>query len=73
MTRTQFIDCAGNRMAATFGLPYSGGLTFWDNGATTGFTSNNNLFFTPTYSSKPGDRSLTWCCWPSMSKTTWVS
>lgn len=42
----------------------TGGLTFWDNGATTGFTSNNNLFFTPTYSSKPGDRSLTWCCWP---------
>jgi len=50
--------------AATAPGAGGGGLTFWDTNAITGFTSNNNLFFTPGYQSKPGDRSLTWCCWP---------
>lgn len=30
-----------------------------------GFVQNNNLFFTPTYSSSPGDLSLMWCCYAS--------
>jgi hypothetical protein len=37
----------------------SGGLTMWKD-SQTGFTSNNNLFFTPGYQSQPGDRSLVW-------------
>jgi hypothetical protein len=32
-------------------------------GGTSGLTSNNNLYFTPTYTSTPGDRSITWCCY----------
>ncbi|MBI3539543.1 MAG: hypothetical protein HY076_04665 [Candidatus Eisenbacteria bacterium] len=32
-------------------------------GTTTGFTSNYNLFFSPAYSSTPGDRSIAWCCY----------
>lgn len=31
--------------------------------ATTNFTQNNNLFFTPAFTSRPGDRSLEWCCY----------
>jgi hypothetical protein len=32
-------------------------------GGTGGLTSNNNVYFTPTYTSSPGDRSITWCCY----------
>lgn len=36
-----------------------GGIVMWrDN--TTNFTSNNNLYFTPTYTSSPGDLSIIW-------------
>lgn len=34
----------------------------WMNG-TANLLSNGNLFFTPSYSSSPGDRSLGWCCY----------
>src|SRR5262249_23141662 len=30
---------------------------------TSNWTSDYNVFFTPTYSSSPGDRSLGWCCY----------
>lgn len=30
---------------------------------TTRITSDNNLYFTTSYSSTPGDRSLVWCCY----------
>jgi len=38
-TNGQFIDCAGNRLAATFGLPYSGGLKLFN--AASGYYAND--------------------------------
>ena len=32
---------------------------------TSNFVSNNNLFFSPTYTNSPGDRSIEWCCYSS--------
>ncbi len=37
---------------------YGGVAMFKEN--TSGFTSNNNLFFTPNFTNSPGDRSLVW-------------
>lgn len=42
----------------------SGAQTMWMNG-TSNLVSNGNLFFTPSYGSTPGDRSLGWCCYSS--------
>jgi hypothetical protein len=39
-----------------------GGQVFFDREALTGFVSNFNLYFTPSYSIKAGDRSILWCC-----------
>ncbi len=40
----------------------TGGLTMWMQN-TTNMTSDYNVFFTPSYTSSPGDRSLAWCCY----------
>jgi len=42
----------------------TGGLAMWMQN-TTNLTSDYNVFFAPTYSSTPGDRSLAWCCYGS--------
>jgi hypothetical protein len=56
----------------------NGGGVFFDGQRTpgAGFTSDNNLYFTPTYRSSPGDLSLMWCCWSSSKPgagTSWAS
>jgi hypothetical protein len=35
---------------------------YFESNAKTGFRSNYNLFFTPSNSGSPGDRSIGWCC-----------
>lgn len=35
---------------------------YFESNARTGFRSNYNLFFTPSNSGTPGDRSIGWCC-----------
>ena len=40
-----------------------GGVEFFGSGAQTGFRSDYNLFFTPAYTTRPGDRSIAWCCY----------
>jgi len=43
---------------------------------TTGFSQDYNVFFTPSFTSTPGDRSLEWCCYTGSSPgpgTPWAS
>lgn len=44
-------------------LGNSGGVVFFNTNARSGFRSDNNLFFSPSFTSRPGDRSLVWCCY----------
>lgn len=37
--------------------------TQYASNGTGNFAQNNNLFFTPSFTSSPGDRSLMWCCY----------
>lgn len=53
-----------------------GGVVGYASNGVTNFTQDYNLFFTPAFTSSPGDRSIVWCCY-SGSKvgpgTTWAS
>jgi len=42
-----------------------GGVGFFGSAAQTGFRSDYNLFFSPTYTTRAGDRSIMWCCYGS--------
>lgn len=43
------------------GPSLGGGVLLYMN--TGGFTANNNVYFSSTYGSSPGDRSIAWCCY----------
>ena len=53
-----------------------GAQTQYASNATSNVTQNYNLFFTPSFTSSPGDRSLMWCCYTGSKPgagTPWAS
>ncbi|TMQ73391.1 MAG: fibronectin type III domain-containing protein [Candidatus Eisenbacteria bacterium] len=55
-----------------------GGIAFYYHAANSpsGFTADNNLYFSPTSTDQGGALSLMWCCWPSSAPgpgTPWAS